>query len=173
MTIDVRPAREADLPLLAAIEDSGLPLFEQALGDLTGTVLGAPAVRGESRAQQDGFLLVAGTPEPIGFAHVVLHEGQAHLEQLSVRPEHGRRGVGTALVEAACRRVATQGHRALTLLTYADLPWNAPYYARLGFVEVPPEQRSTWQTQLVAHEAEIGLDRFGRRVLMRRHLGVD
>jgi GNAT superfamily N-acetyltransferase len=166
----VRPARARDLPRLAAIEDSGLALFAAALGDLSGSALSAPAEPGERRAERPGFLLVAGD-EPVGFAHVRLLDGHAHLDQLSVRPDHGRRGIGTALVEAACERAAAAGHGQITLMTYADLPWNAPFYARLGFAEVPEDEpRASYQVELAAAEERLGLGTHGRRVLMRRVL---
>lgn len=171
---DVRLARTRDLPHLAAIEDSGVAMFEAVLGDLTGDVLASPAPSGEERASQDGFLLVAepgSGEEPVGFAHVRLLDGHAHLDQLSVRPDHGRRGLGASLVEAACARLSVLGHGSITLLTYADLPWNAPFYARLGFAEVPgDEPRPNHHLALFAEEERLGLARHGRRVLMRRVL---
>ncbi|UAL28430.1 GNAT family N-acetyltransferase [Nocardioides rotundus] len=167
MSDAVRPARPADLRRIAEIEDSGLAMFEEALGDLTGTPLAAPAPEGGERAAQGGHLLVAGDP-PIGFAHVLLVDGHAHLEQLSVEPEHGRRGIGTALLEAACRHAAGEGHGAITLMTYADLAWNAPFYARHGFEESEP--LDGYERGLIAHERQLGLPDFGRRVLMRRAL---
>lgn len=169
---DVRPARARDLPHLAAIEDAGVALFESVLGDLSGDVLATPARSGEDRAEADGFILVADAgQDPVGFAHVVVLDGHPHLDQLSVHPEHGRRGIGAALVEAACERLAARGHGSLTLLTYADLPWNAPFYTRLGFVEVPSDEpRPAHHVALLAEEERLGLARHGRRVLMRRVL---
>lgn len=156
--------------MLAAIEDAGLVMFEQVLGDLTGDALAAPAPAGQERAAQPGFVLVAGDPA-IGFAHVVDLVAHAHLAQLSVHPDHGRRGVGGALVEAAAERATLQGHGSLTLTTYADLPWNAPFYARHGFVEVDPDEPMTGpQLAISAEEERLGLGRHGRRVWMRRAL---
>ncbi|MEI2713676.1 MAG: GNAT family N-acetyltransferase [Nocardioides sp.] len=170
LDLNIRPARTRDLAHLGAIEDSGLPLFESALGDLTGTALAAKADCGQERAEKPGFILVAGDP-PIGFAHVLLIDGQAHLEQLSVHPEHGRQGIGGALIEAVCERLAAKGFGAVTLMTYADLAWNGPFYAKHGFVEVPPEDpRTALQLRAVQREQELGLGRFGRRILMRRPL---
>ena len=163
---DVRPAREADLPRLAAIEDSGVALFEEALGDLSGDVLASSAPSGQERAARPGFLLVAGDP-PVGFVHVLDLDGHAHLEQVSVLPAAGRRGVGAALVRAAMAQAAAQGHDALTLCTYADLPWNGPFYARLGFREVEPTGHLAGLRQ---HEQHLGLDRHGRRTAMRAGL---
>ena len=112
----VRPARARDLPLIAAIEDSGIALFEEALGDLTGDALASPAPSGTQRAAEPGFLLVAGDPA-IGFAPRACDlESHAHLAQISVHPDHARRGVGGALLEAAAERATAQGAR----LAHAD-----------------------------------------------------
>ena len=166
----VRPARARDLDAIGPLEESGLALFESALGDLTGTVLAEPSMSGRERAEKDGFLLVAGDPA-VGFVHVLFLDGHAHLEQISVHPDHMGRGVGAALIEAACERLSVHGHGAVTLMTYADLPWNGPYYARHGFLEVgDDEPRAAYQLRLVEVEERIGLGELGRRILMRRTL---
>ncbi len=100
---------------------------------------------------------------------VFRHNNPAHLEQLSVRlPEHGRRGVGTALVHAACEEARWAGHDSLTLCTYRDVPWNGPFYRRLGFSEdpAPPPHLA----RIRRHEQDLGLDRCGAREVLRRHL---
>ncbi|WP_207210343.1 GNAT family N-acetyltransferase [Nocardioides zhouii] len=166
----VRPARARDLPLIAAIEDSGIGMFEKVLGDLTGDALASPAPSGQQRMSEPGFLLVAGDPA-IGFAHVVDLESHAHLAQISVHPDHGRRGVGSALLEAAAERAALKGHGSLTLTTYADLPWNGPFYARHGFVEVAADEPMTAAQLAISEDEErLGLSRHGPRAWMRRPL---
>jgi GNAT superfamily N-acetyltransferase len=104
---------------------------------------------------------------PIAYAVVDIVDGNTHLEQLSVVPEHGRRGLGTALLEHTCTWAREHGHEAVTLTTFRDVPWNGPYYAQHGFVvmtdaEVGPELQA-----LRAHGAELGLDP-DQRVCMRR-----
>ena len=106
--------------------------------------------------------------EVVGFAHVVLlddgHETRAHLEQVSVLPEHGRRGTGARLVRAAAEEARWDGFGELSLCTYRDVPWNAPFYARLGFEVVQPVGVLA---ELRAREQERGLDEAGERVVMR------
>ncbi|WP_206604336.1 hypothetical protein [Arthrobacter pityocampae] len=63
-----------------------------------------------------------------------------------------------------------QGCSALTLTTFADVPWNAPYYARLGFAIVAPERLTPGLRAVRDHEAAVGLDAW-HRVAMRRPLG--
>ena len=67
--------------------------------------------------------------------------GGAHLEQLSVHPDHGGRGIGRALLRAGCDWAGAHGYPELTLATYRDVPWNGPFYASEGFVEVGPGGR--------------------------------
>lgn len=170
-SVRIRLARPSDLRHLAAVEDSGGGLFEQHFGAAMAPVLVEPARSGKDRDLDGIFLMVAeetGSGEVVGFAHVRDVEGHAHLEQLSVRPEHGRRGTGARLVAAAGEEARWRGYDELTLCTYRDVPWNGPYYRRLGFREV--ERLDSWQQRLHDHELELGLDANGVRVVMARPL---
>ena len=167
--VTIRLARPSDLRHLAAVEDSGAGLFVEHHGpDLTPAVV-APASSGLDRDLEPGFILVAAEGErPVGFAHVIDLDGHAHLEQLSVLPEQGRRGIGGALVRAAMEEARWAGYDDMSLCTYRDVPWNGPFYARLGFEVV--EQPSDHQQRLREHERAIGLDADGVRVVMTRPL---
>lgn len=183
-TTEVRRARAGHLRHLAAIEDAGLALYEAELGDLRGSPLAAPAPAGNARVDEPGFLLVAlpGPAEaggersgvPLGFAHVLMvgHAGDpsAHLEQLSVAPTAMRRGIGSSLVRAALREARAEGARSMTLCTYVDLAWNAPFYAGLGFAEVAHPVGFTAGVREA--ERRLGLDDLGRRVVMARATGA-
>ena len=89
----------------------------------------------------------------------------AHLEQLAVRPAVLRRGIGSALVRAAMAEAAARGYDEISLCTYADVPWNAPFYRLLGFEEVA--EPGPLHRRMRDHERQIGLDQHGRRVVMR------
>lgn len=162
----IRLAREADLPLLGPIEDAADALFvERFAPDVW-----PPASAGEERAQEPGILLVAESDDGtvVGFSHVLDLDGHWHLEQISVDPVHGRHGVGAALLEATHAELALRGVPEVTLTTYADVPWNAPFYARHGYVElevVPAHLEHLWDD-----EQAFGMSRHGRRVTMLRRL---
>jgi hypothetical protein len=53
------------------------------------------------------------------------------------------------------------------VLDLEDVPWNGPFYARLGFAKIPDPD---WMAPLLAAEARIGLPQAGRRVAMQRLL---
>jgi GNAT superfamily N-acetyltransferase len=121
-----------------------------------------------AEAQAAGRLWVALVDgRPVGFAHVVLLEdGTPHLEEIDVHPRHGRRGLGAALVAEVCRWAQASGHRAVTLTTFRDLPFNMPFYRRLGFREIPPAEIGSELAAIVRDETARGLDP-RRRVAMR------
>jgi hypothetical protein len=54
------------------------------------------------------------------------------------------------------------------LCTYAEIPWNGPYYASRGFVET--DEVTPGLAELRAWERDVGLDALGRRCVMRREL---
>lgn len=85
-----------------------------------------------------------------------------HIEQVTVHPRAARRGVGRALIGYAAGRAREEGATALTLTTFADVPWNAPYYARVGFRPLADAGLTPALRAIRAHEAEPGLDRWPR-----------
>jgi ribosomal protein S18 acetylase RimI-like enzyme len=76
------------------------------------------------------WVVVPGDDRPVGFVVVDLIDGAAHIEQVSVHPSYGRRGLGRLLIEHACRWASGQGLAAITLTTFRNVAWNGPYYAR-------------------------------------------
>jgi GNAT superfamily N-acetyltransferase len=163
----VRPARPDDLRHIAPIEDAGGPQFREHFGAAIHPILLSPALDGRQRAREPGFLLVAAPDEdspPVGFVHVLVLDGHAHLEQVSLLPELQGRGIGGALVRAAMAEAAAQGFDRLSLCTYRDVPWNGPFYRSLGFTEVT--DLAPYERRLRAKERDLGLDVNGVRCVM-------
>lgn len=157
----IRPVRAQELALLPALEAAADTLF----GPLDRGAFPGPGTPEEFAAAL--VVLVAGDP-PVGLCRIDAVGAGAHLEQLSVQPENGRRGIGRALLRAAIDWAEARAYPELTLTTYRDVPWNGPFYASEGFVETGPAD--AW---LVAHglrpEAPV-LGRYGNRVAMARVL---
>lgn len=72
-------------------------------------------------------------------------------------------------MDAAEAWARQQGLKVMTLTTFTDVPWNAPYYARLGFQVVPENEWTAGQRRIREHEAATGLDAWPR-VLMQRQI---
>lgn len=88
-----------------------------------------------------------------------------HIEQLTVHPRYARQRIGSRLVDACSDWAATSAYQSLTLTTFRDVPWNAPYYQRIGFVEVPDSRLSPALRKIVQREHDLGLDRWPRVVM--------
>ena len=108
---------------------------------------------------------------PIAYLLSSVVDGYAHIDQVSVVSAHARRGLGAMLIENLATTARKEGRPALTLTTFRDVPWNAPYYQRLGFVIVDPAEQGPELAALVSREsATIPGD--APRVAMRRSTGV-
>ena len=157
------------MPLLADIERAAGALL---VGHAPASVLNETTSEEELReAQAEGRLWVALAGDtPVGFAHVeILGSRTAHLEEMDVHPDHGRRGLGRRLVGVVCEWAASRGYREVTLTTFRDVPWNMPFYARFGFHEVATQELSADLVAVVDDERRRGLDP-ARRVVMRRRI---
>ena len=159
-------ARARDLGAIAAIELAAARLLA---GHAPAAVLDEVTdMRELQAAQVEGRLWIALYADtPVGFAHVTLLEpGAAHLAEMDVHPEHGRRGLGRRLAEEVCRWAGRRGYPVVTLTTFRDVAWNMPFYARLGFAEVPRAQCTAAMKSILQDEGRRGLDP-KRRVVMK------
>jgi GNAT superfamily N-acetyltransferase len=82
---------------------------------------------------------------------------ELHIWEMDVAPAFQRRGIGAGLVRAAQIDARNTGFKALTLTTFRDLAWNAPFYARLGFEEVTALDAHPRLAGELANEADDGL----------------
>jgi GNAT superfamily N-acetyltransferase len=167
----IRLARPSDLPMLPVIEKRAAELFAgYGLAELFKRVL-TPYVALE-RGQKNGLLWVAvgHRDHPVGFALACEVGSNAHLDELDVDPPHGRRGLGRALVETVCEWASRAGYAAITLTTLNHIPWNAPFYEKLGFRILEPEVLTPHLRELLQTETAHGLPA-ENRVAMRKWLG--
>ncbi len=116
------------------------------------------------RLREMAVVLAAGDPA-VGFVAVELLDGEAHIDQLSVLPAHGGRGTGRGLLVEAIGWARRSRLSGVTLTTFRDVPWNAPFYRRIGF-EVVTDPAPGLAARRSAERAE-GFDLFGPRVAMR------
>jgi GNAT superfamily N-acetyltransferase len=157
--VTIRPARSDDLSVLVEIERAAGDLFRQLDADLfadhdPGSVEELLPYADDRRA----FVSVDARDRPIGYLLVDLVDGAAHIEQVSVHPDHARKGLGRALIEHAADWASARALHSLTLTTYVDVPWNAPYYERLGFRSLPAGEETPGLRAIREHERRLGLE---------------
>ena len=159
------PARVEDLPRVPIIELAAAQLLR---GHAPDGVLQETSSEDELiDALREGRLWVALANDlVVGYAHVQrLDSATAHLEEVDVLPEHGRRGIGTSLVTRVCDWARVNRYERLTLTTFRDVPWNMPFYQRLGFGVIPQDLMGPQLLRRVEDEERRGLDP-RRRVAM-------
>ncbi len=164
----IRPAVAEGLPVLKEIEHVAGQRFD-AIPELGGLPEVLTPEGALDAALARGHVWVAATVAdgtPVGFAYADLLDGAVHLEELDVLPDWGRRGIGRALVAAVVEDARARGLPAVTLTTFRDVAWNAPFYATLGFRIVDRAGLTPGLVALVAYEASRGLPE-ALRVVMR------
>ncbi len=115
-----------------------------------------------------GQLLVAhdDTCAIAGFLIWSAKDGMAYIEEVAVHTAHAGHRVGVQLIDRLAQDVRGR-FPAITLTTFRDVPWNGPYYAKLGFKEFPRDQAGPGHAQSWQDQADDGLD-MSRRLFMSR-----
>lgn len=164
LIIAIRPARYADLAQLPLIERSAAKTFRGSSEDAIADDSVSP-VEFYIPFQSDGLVLVAEGETGIdGFAACQACADALHLWELAVRHDAQRRGLGRGLVTATLDLARARGLPAVTLSTFREIAWNAPFYRSLGFREV--ETLNDRLAVIRLREELLGLP-VARRVFMR------
>jgi GNAT superfamily N-acetyltransferase len=166
----IRPSRDEDLPKL--------PVVERAAGEMYFAALGTPrpplsplrlSVLEPCHAFGTVWVAADQRDEPVGFLAATELDGAFYLIEMDVLPEHHRRGIGRALMEAAISHARWAFYPAVALMTDRHIPFNAPFYRRLGFVELRPDDLPPGLRHVCERETAAGFDP-ERRVAMAKRL---
>jgi GNAT superfamily N-acetyltransferase len=162
----IRSARAEELTLLAQIEQAAAVLFlDTPYAFLANDEpLSLDFVRQRFQVGQV-WVAVDRQDVVVGFAITREVDATIYLQEIDVDPAHGRRGLGAALVETVYEWAQLQGYGAIWLSTFRDLPWNAPFYAKLGFQILDESGLSIGFQQIRQQELADGLS-ISARVMM-------
>ena len=168
MNLVLRPARLADIPRMQEIEDDAGELFA-GWNLVNYEDLATVGMSEHVEAIEAGLSIIAEIDgRAVGFAMGALYGEDAYLHELDVERASQRQGLGAALVSAFVEAVRNKGAETLYLSTFRAPPWNAPFYARLGFREVKREDYLPWMRAIEVQQA-LFLD-LSTRVFMRMDL---
>ena len=168
----IRPPRPAELAAVQHVEVAAGALFAEVGMELVARH--EPFSRFELQGFLDRGAFWVATPvggDPVAYLLVEQVDGCAHIEQVTVHPDHGRQGVGARLVDTAEGWAAAHSLPALTLTTFSEVAWNRPYYERLGFRVLADDEITQGLAAIRTYEASIGIDAWPR-VCMRREVGA-
>ncbi len=147
-------------------DEEHMPIIEKAAATLFADVPGLPDLDPDDtwepsellRLIRKGHSLVTHVGEQmVGFLASEPFSRELHVWELDVLPEFQGRGIGAGLIRAAQIDARNSGFKALTLTTFRDVAWNAPFYERLGFEEVTALDAHPRLAGSLAIEAENGL----------------
>jgi GNAT superfamily N-acetyltransferase len=168
MVNQIRSARRDELETLRDIERDAGRAF---------AAIGMPEIAGDeppSLTELESFLTaghawvaVDASDHPVGYLVSRVVDRCPHIEQVSVAVAYARLGLGAALINRLDADAAAEHRPALTLTTFRDVPWNAPYYARLGFVVLGPAEQGPELRALIERET-VSIASDAARVAMRR-----
>ncbi|OXJ09415.1 GNAT family N-acetyltransferase [Burkholderia sp. HI2500] len=164
----IRPATREDAAAMAAVEVAAAQRFREI--GMTHIAEAEPTDTAAVLVRIDGgraYVAVDAHGTCVGFAFYRLLDAQRlYLEELDVAPSHAGQRIGARLIEQVTARAAQEGIAEVVLSTFRDAPWNAPYYARLGFSIVDAAALDDTLRAIRAHHVSLGLDET-QRVFMR------
>jgi len=155
----LRPTRPTDASQLPAIERSAAQSFSHVanLAWLAGHDVLSVEQHLAFIARGLHWLAVDEDDQPLGFVCASAQDRTLHIEELSVAQSSQGRGLGRALLGHLETWARGEGFQALTLTTFATVPWNAPFYARLGFLRLDAGAAGEHLRRQLQHEQALGL----------------
>ena len=150
----IRQGVEADLQRLVAVEVEAGQMFRSV--GMPGIAEDVPRVSDLRDAVEAARLWVTEVgSEVAGYVAAEVLDGNAHVAQVSVAPDYAGRALGRAMIELVEAWGRAAGRSATTLTTFRDVPWNGPYYLRLGYRVLPDECVGPELARTMAHEASL------------------
>ncbi|GAC1591994.1 MAG: GNAT family N-acetyltransferase [Acidimicrobiales bacterium] len=173
VTVIVRASLPADGDDLREIERlAGARFREIGMADIADNEPTAAEVLARYADSGRSWVAIAEDGHLAGYILVDVVDGNAHIDQVSVRPDYQGIGIGRALLNRVSQWARHQGSQAVTLTTFSEVPWNQPLYEHLGFVVIRGDEIGPELGALCWTEADHGLDP-GLRVCMRLRLSMD
>ncbi|MEM7663951.1 MAG: GNAT family N-acetyltransferase [Pseudomonadota bacterium] len=153
---EVRFAEQLDIPALIAADRAASELFRPTglIPDM-GTIPESVPTDVLSQAIEDRMIIVVADDQgPVGFAMCQIRDELLYLDQVSVDPEHGRKGLGKVLMFHVFALAEDHKLSGVALSTFRDLAWNGPFYRKLGFREIPRKKLDDWMLEIEAAQAD-------------------
>jgi GNAT superfamily N-acetyltransferase len=167
--IIIRIATDHDASLLPDIERSSGEIFRQWPG-LEWIADDTVQSQQQHRALiADGIALVAEVQGAgiAAFLNGEMTPDALHILQIAVHRDQQRQSIGRKLIEAAQQLAIDRGIKALTLTTFRNVPWNEPYYRRLGFVTLASTELNPRLKAILHSEGQAGMP-IAQRCAMRK-----
>ena len=168
--IAFRPAAPHDAETVRTIEfEASLRFISVGMSGIADAPPMSLALVERKIAAQEVIVAVGADGMCVGFVMFEPQPARIYIQELDVLTSHAGQRIGAALIEQVAQLARSRGLKQLVLSTYREVPWNAPYYRRLGFRDI--EEAELDAALIALRDAHIarGLDE-SKRVFMRRDL---
>ena len=154
----IRPTREHEIDRLQAIERSAGTRFLDfpALAWIASEPPFPPERHRRLIAAGGSWVATEPRDEPIGFLCAEATGDDLHIREVSVHRAHQGKGHGASLVRHAIDAARDRRFRRVTLTTFRAVEWNAPFYARLGFMTLEGDRLDDRLADILEVEARHG-----------------
>lgn len=158
MMAQIRLATSADAKYLPAVEASAGQAF-------TSIEKYKWLAEGDGQTEQDHldciaeqleWVAVNDSGEPIGFINAESHHDSLFICEVSVCQQWQGQGLGKQLIKQVLDAALARNITTVTLTTCRDVPWNAPYYQRLGFEILNKSQLTDTLRDILQYEIDAG-----------------
>ncbi|MGH8449894.1 GNAT family N-acetyltransferase [Pseudomonas sp.] len=135
MPAHIRLAHSDDALFLPRVELSAAQVFRSidGLGWLADTATMTVERHQQLIALSTCWVVVDADDQPQGFLSAERQGDALHIHEVSVAQSIQGQGWGRKLLENAMAYAHANMLCAVTLTTFKHVPWNAPFYTRLGF----------------------------------------
>ncbi|MGX9144573.1 GNAT family N-acetyltransferase [Mesorhizobium sp. 128a] len=164
----IRIARDADAEALPSIEQSAGEAYREIeeLAWIADDDNQTVERHRELIAKGTSWVATDASDRPVAFLSAEIQDDTLHIWELAVRLDRQRSGIGRALLEEAIADAMRRRLVALTLTTFRDVIWNAPFYQKLDFQVLDGAQAGERLRQVLRREVEHGMPA-SRRCAMR------
>lgn len=158
MIFSIRPSTIADTTLLPAIEQDAGQRFRD-IPELA-WIADGPIIPVEIHQQfvrQEMSWIALADNRPVGFLLAEAQEKTLFIVEISLHRAWQGKGLGRKLMTYMQEWASQRHFSELTLTTFRDVPWNAPWYARMGFEMLPEVSLSAMLRQKLMQEVAHGM----------------
>lgn len=170
--IEIRIATKDDYRFLPAIEYEASKLFTP-YRDPSEAVVDIEALSENYYLSlpKNSIIYVATNDQDkiVGFAVGKCVDNNAYLNEVDVLPDYGKKGIGKQLVNAIIDWAKQKQYEYITLTTFLAVPFNAPFYAKMGFKELKIDNVWPELYKIREQEKQDGLD-INKRIAMIKSL---
>ena len=161
-----RTARQDEIETIRDLERVSAQRFQGMIDALAADEPSPSAVLA-ARIEAGDLVVAVDGDDVVGFVMFRTVEDHAYVEQVDVLPAYEGQRIGAALLDGVSGRARAAGLKGVSLSTFREVPWNAPYYRWLGFVEVADDALSPGMRAIRREHLLRGLDEDARVFMVR------